>query len=140
MDIRSESQQKHYLQREFDSFLDVIQIKSHDEKLLSDINQIIISNFSDPTFNIEKLVELSYVSRTVFYHKIKNLTGLTPIDFLRQKRLGIAAQMIIHSDYNISEIAYNTGFSDNKYFSRKFKDFFGMTPSQYKIKYRQKTT
>jgi AraC-like DNA-binding protein len=85
-------------------------------------------------------VDCCYVSRTVFYHKIKTLTGLTPIDFLRQKRLSIAAQLIAQSDYNVSEIAYNTGFNDTKYFSRKFKEYFGMTPSEYKTMLRQEAT
>ena len=114
-----------------------LKITSKDETFLNDITQLIMDNYSDPEFNIEKLVECCYVSRTVFYHKIKSLTGLTPIDFLRQKRLSIAAQLIVQSDYNISEIAYNTGFNDNKYFSRKFKEFHGMTPSEYKNKHRQ---
>jgi AraC-like DNA-binding protein len=109
-----------------------IKITSKDEKFLNDINQLIYEKYSDPEFNIEKLVENTYVSRTVFYHKIKSLTGLTPIDFLRQKRLQIASQLIIHSDYNISEIALISGFNDVKNFSRRFKEIYKMTPSQYK--------
>jgi signal transduction histidine kinase/ligand-binding sensor domain-containing protein/AraC-like DNA-binding protein len=117
-----------------------LNITSKDEKFLNDIMQHIMENYADPEFNIEKLVDCCYVSRTVFYHKIKTLTGLTPIDFLRQKRLSIAAQLIVQSDYNVSEIAYSTGFNDTKYFSRKFKAFFGMTPSEYKSMQRQEAT
>lgn len=127
-----------YINNQETGFSD-LKITSKDEKFLNDITKYIKDNYSDPEFNIEKLVECCYVSRTVFYHKIKSLTGLTPIDFLRQKRLSIAAQMIAQSDYNISEIAYNTGFNDNKYFSKKFKELYGMTPSEYKLKNRQTT-
>lgn len=109
-----------------------INISNKDEKFLEDINILIRDNYSEPSFNIEKLVEMSYVSRTVFYNKIKALTGLAPVDFLRQKRLHIASQLIIKSDYNISEIAVITGFNDAKYFSKRFKEIYKLTPSQYK--------
>jgi signal transduction histidine kinase/ligand-binding sensor domain-containing protein/CheY-like chemotaxis protein len=109
-----------------------LKITTKDEKFLDDISKLIMDNYSDPEFNIEKLVEQSYVSRTVFYHKIKTLTGLTPIDFLRQKRLHIASQMILETDYNVSEIALITGFNDAKNFSKRFKEIYKLTPTQYK--------
>ncbi len=109
-----------------------LKITNKDTQFLDDINKLIMDNYSDPEFNIEKLVENSYVSRTVFYHKIKSLTGLTPIDFLRQKRLHIASQMILETDYNVSEIAAITGFNDVKNFSKRFKEIYKLTPTQYK--------
>jgi len=109
-----------------------LKITNKDEKFLNDITKVIMDNYSDPEFNIEKLVDNSYVSRTVFYHKIKTLTGLTPIDFLRQKRLHIASQMILETDYNVSEIATITGFNDSKNFSKRFKEIYKLTPTQYK--------
>jgi signal transduction histidine kinase/ligand-binding sensor domain-containing protein/DNA-binding NarL/FixJ family response regulator len=120
-----------YIQNKDNGFSD-LKITTKDEKFLSDITQLILDNYSDPEFNIEKLVESSYVSRTVFYHKIKSLTGLTPIDFLRQKRLHIASQMILETDYNVSEIAVITGFNDVKNFSKRFKEIYKLTPTQYK--------
>lgn len=117
-----------------------INITTKDAKFLSDINDIIKEHYSDPEFNIEKLVEHSYVSRTLFYHKIKSLLGLTPIDFLRQKRLHIASELILNSDYNISEIAFISGFSDAKYFSRKFKEIYHLTPTEFKMEHQGKHT
>lgn len=58
--------------------------------------------------------------------------SLAPVDFLRQKRLHIASQLIINSDYDISEIAVITGFNDAKYFSKRFKEIYKLTPSLYK--------
>ena len=107
-------------------------ITTKDEKFLEDISRLIMENYQDPEFNIEKLVDNSYVSRTVFYHKIKTLTGLTPIDFLRQKRLHIASQLILKTDYNVSEIAVITGFNDVKNFSKRFKEIYKLTPTQFK--------
>ena len=89
-------------------------------------------------FNVEKLVELSYVSRTVFYNKIKGLTGLSPVEFLRQVRLKIAGQLLTDSDYNISEIAFMAGFNNVKYFRQHFKATYGTTPNQYKSQKQEK--
>jgi len=118
--------------RNIDEGITGIKITTKDEKFLNDINKLILDNYSDPEFNIDKLVDTSYVGRTVFYSKIKSLTGLSPIDFLRQKRLHIAAQLLLETDYNISEVAIMTGFNDVKNFSKRFKEIFHCTPSQYK--------
>ena len=134
---RTTLQTKYLKEDTLDQLLDEVVITSKDEQFLEDVNTIIKDNYSDPAFNIEKLVEMSYASRTVFYNKIKSLTGLSPIDFLRQKRLNIAAKLIATSDLNVSEIAYSIGFNDTKYFSKKFKSFFGMTPTEYKNQHNQ---
>ncbi len=120
-----------YVQERDNGGLD-LKITNKDEKFLNDVTNLIMQNYSDPEFNIDKLAESSYVSRTVFYHKIKSLTGLTPINFLRQKRLEIASKLIIETDYNVSEIALITGFNDTKNFSKRFKEIYKLTPSQYK--------
>lgn len=109
-----------------------LKITTKDNKFLHDVMQLIMDHHTNPEFNVEKLAEMSYVSRTVFYNKIKSLTGLTPIDFLRQKRLHIAAQMILETDYNVSEIAVITGFNDVKNFSKRFRELYKLTPSQYR--------
>ncbi len=120
-----------YIENKYDE-LPELKITTKDEKFLEDISRLIMEHYSDPEFNIEKLVEQSYVSRTVFYHKIKTLTGLTPIDFLRQKRLHIASKLILETDYNVSEIACITGFNDVKNFSKRFKEIYKLTPTQFK--------
>jgi len=110
-----------------------VKITHRDEEFIRGIIKIIDKNYSDPSFNVEKLAGLSNTGRTLFYNKIKGLTGLTPVEFLRQMRLKIAARMLTLSDYNISEIAYTCGFNDEKYFRRCFKSLYGKTPSEYKI-------
>jgi DNA-binding response OmpR family regulator len=109
-----------------------IKITNKDEEFLGKVVKIIEENYTNPEFNVEKLVEQSSVGRTVFYNKVKGLTGLTPVDFLRRMRLKIAAQLLETSDYNIAEIAYMTGFNDEKYFSRCFRTVFGKTPTEYR--------
>ncbi|MBN2519623.1 MAG: response regulator, partial [Bacteroidales bacterium] len=109
-----------------------IKITSKDEEFMNNIVQTIEKHYSDPEFNVEKLAEKSNYGRTVMYNKIKGLTGVSPVDFLRQMRLKKAANLLINSDYNVSEVAYMTGFSDVKYFSKRFKTLFNILPKEYK--------
>jgi len=109
-----------------------IRITSKDDLFLQNIMKIVDQHFSNPEFNVEKLVEYSAVGRTVFYNKIKGLTGHSPVEFLRLMRLRIAAQLLESSDYNVTEVAYMTGFNDEKYFRKCFKSAFGKTPSEYR--------
>lgn len=109
-----------------------IKITPKDDEFLKSIVEIIETNYSNPEFNVEKLVDYSTFSRTVMYNKIKGLTGLTPVDFVRQMRLKYAAGILRESDRNVSETAYLTGFNDVKYFSKCFKEMFGTSPKEYK--------
>lgn len=99
---------------------------------LYSFNATVLSN---PDFNVEKLAEHAYISRSVFNNKIKSLTGYTPSEFLREIRLKIAAKLLLESDMNISEVAYQTGFNNVKYFRNHFKNLYDITPSEFKEKY-----
>jgi len=70
--------------------------------------------------------------RTVFFNKLKGLTGLAPIEFIRELRIKRAAQYLKSGEYNISQITYMVGMSDSRYFSKCFKKVYGMTPTEYK--------
>lgn len=111
-----------------------LKITSRDEEFIRKIISHIGENYSNPDFNVEKLVELSGCGRTVFYNKIKSFTGLSPVEFLRQMRLKIAAKYLLAPGYNVSEIAYLCGFNDEKYFRKCFRDLYGMTPTEYRNK------
>jgi YesN/AraC family two-component response regulator len=111
-----------------------IKITTKDEKFMQDVMKIIEENYADPDFNVELLVEKCCVGRTVFYNKIKGLTGSAPVEFLRNIRLKIARNLLLDSGYNVSEVGYMTGFNDIKYFSKCFKGLFGQSPSEFKNK------
>jgi len=111
-----------------------LKITSRDEEFIRKIIAHIEEHYSDSDFNVEKLAELSGYGRTVFYNKIKSFTGLSPVEFLRQTRLKIAAKYLLTPGYNISEIAYLCGFNDEKYFRKCFRDLYGMTPTDYRNK------
>ena len=72
------------------------------------------------------------MSRVHRYKKLTAITGRSPVEFIRIIRLKRAAQMLRESQLNVSEIAYSVGFNNPKYFSRYFKDEFGLLPSDYK--------
>ncbi|HYX05192.1 MAG TPA: response regulator, partial [Bacteroidales bacterium] len=116
-----------------------IKINSKDEDFLNKVIKLIQKHYNDPEFNVEKLVDLSSVGRTVFYNKLKGLTGLSPVEFLREMRLKIAARILSQNEYSISEVAYMTGFNDEKYFSRCFKAQFEKSPSEYKKEFVEKS-
>lgn len=109
-----------------------LKLTTKDEQFMNDITRIIEENYTDPSFNVEKLVEKSTVGRTVMYNKLKGLTGSSPVEFLREMRLRNASNLLIDSGYNVSEVGYMSGFNDIKYFSKCFKAHFGITPSEYK--------
>ncbi len=111
---------------------DEIKITPKDDEFMKNIVSIIETNYPNPEFNVERLVELSTFSRTVMYNKVKGLTGLTPVDFIRQMRLKYAAGILKESDRNVSETAYLTGFNDVKYFSKCFRELFGISPKEYR--------
>ena len=86
----------------------------------------------DPDFNVQQLSEKMFISRPQLYRKINAITGVTITDFIKEIRLKRAAQLILQKPGNISEIAYQVGFNDPKYFSKCFKQQFGVSPVRYK--------
>lgn len=108
-----------------------ITITSLDEKLIEHAVRYVDDHMSSPDLSVEDLAAELGMSRVHLYKRLKQITGKTPIEFIRVLRLKRAAQMLRESQLNISEIAYSCGFNNPKYFSRYFKDEFGMLPSQY---------
>jgi signal transduction histidine kinase/CheY-like chemotaxis protein len=102
-----------------------------DDKFLRRFLSQIEAVYADPEYNIERLSETLGLSRGHLHRKIKDLTGVPPVDFLRDYRLRKAAVLIKQQRQSISEIAYGTGFSSPAYFSKCFKVLFGMTPKEY---------
>ena len=71
------------------------------------------------------------MSRATLYNKVFNLSGKTPVEFIRSVRLKRAVQLLLTKQFTIAETAYEVGFNDAKYFSKVFKEEFLMTPSEY---------
>ncbi|MFD0751363.1 two-component regulator propeller domain-containing protein [Mucilaginibacter calamicampi] len=105
--------------------------ESADVKLLNSLISFMDARLSDPNLSVEELSKHAGMSRGSLYYKLIELTGLTPIEYMRSVKLEKAAALLQTSDYNVAQIAYMTGFGTPSYFSRMFKGKFGMLPSGY---------
>lgn len=107
------------------------------EEFLSQIIQFMRDNMDNSDLNIEFFAQQMNISRSMLCRKIKTVTGLTPVEFMHRVRITYAVELL-KSDYTFSQIAYMTGFNDPKYFTKCFKRYTGLTPSEYKEKRLQK--
>lgn len=111
-----------------------ISITSLDKKLIDKAVKYVEDHISCPELSVEELSSELDISRVHFYKKMLSITGKTPTEFIRIIRLKRASQFLRESQQSISEIAYQTGFSNPKYFRKYFKEEFGMLPSEYQEK------
>lgn len=96
-------------------------------KLLSRLEEV----YSDSDYNVEKLSAEIGMSRGHLYRKVKELTGFSPVEFLRNYRLKRAAEILKQKSMTVSEACYATGFSSPAYFTKCFREYFNMTPTEY---------
>lgn len=111
-----------------------IEITSLDEQLIDKAVKYVEDNISRSDLSVEELARQMGMSRVHLYKKISALTGKSPIEFIRLLRLKRATQYLTESQLTIAEIAYKLGFNNPKYFSKYFKDEFGILPSEYQGK------
>ena len=111
-----------------------IVITSLDEKLIEKAIKYVEDNMSRTELSVEELSRELGMSRVHLYKKLLQITGKTPIEFIRVIRLKRAAQLLRKSQLHVSEVAFEVGFNNPKYFSRYFKDEFGVLPSVYQEK------
>jgi signal transduction histidine kinase/DNA-binding response OmpR family regulator/streptogramin lyase len=102
-----------------------------DREFLQSIYDKLTANLDNPAFNVNELCDALALSRTLVYKKIKMLTGLTPIEYLRSLRMQEAARLLKLNRYKVFEVVYMVGFSDLKYFRQCFIKEFGYAPSEY---------
>lgn len=96
------------------------------------LNAVIESKIGDQSLSVEKIADSLHIGRTIFYRKVRGVTGYTPNEYIRVIRLKRAAELLKSGEKNVSEIAYEVGFDNPYYFSKCFKDQFGLPPSKYK--------
>ncbi|MDR0745902.1 MAG: response regulator, partial [Mediterranea sp.] len=122
-------------QREFKSDVEIniskLEYLSIDEEFLKKAVSIIEEYLTEFDFDVNTFAERLYMSKSSLYRKIKTMTGLSPVEFIRNIKLKHACQMLRIPSASISEVAYSSGFSDPKYFTTCFKTEFGMTPREY---------
>ncbi|MFT3751608.1 MAG: response regulator [Paludibacter sp.] len=119
-----------------DFTLPPLEIKSQEEVFMQQLIKLMNENIENFELNIDLLATELGLSRTVFFNKLKSLTGLSPVEFVREVRFERAAEYIRDTQLTVSEVSYRVGIEDPRYFSRCFKQKFGMTP----LEFRQQAT
>lgn len=109
---------------------------SLDEKLLNKVIGITHEHLSDSSFGIEQLSREIGISSVYLNKKISALTGKTSSEYVRSIRIKRGAALLAKTQLSISEIAYEVGYTDPKYFSKYFKEEYGMLPSEYRKSYK----
>lgn len=106
--------------------------KQLDKKFLNEVMAVVEKNLSDPELNANIIAYSLGMSRVQVYRKMKALLGYSVNDYVTNARLKKARHLLLHSEKNISEIAYEVGFSSPAYFSTAFKSHFDRSPSDFK--------
>jgi len=112
-------------------------LSPNDRKFMERVMETIEKHLDNGDLTVEEIAGEVNMSRSVFFKKLKTLTGLSPVEFLREIRMKRAAQLIETEEYNMAQIAYMVGLNDSHYFSKCFKQQYGMTPTEYKESRKQ---
>jgi len=102
-----------------------------DEKFLTKLIEITDRKLSDPAFDVSYLVEEMHMSHSIILKKVKALTGLSLVEFIRSMRIKKAVQIFKQDKLSVSEVGFMVGFSDPKYFSKCFTKEMGVKPTEY---------
>lgn len=108
------------------------QLPEADDPFMRRLIAFVEENIGNSDADVGMMAEACAVSRSGLQRKVKQLMGITPIDFIREARLKRAGQLLSQGSLPVSDVAFRCGFSDPKYFSRCFKQTFGVSPSDYK--------
>lgn len=110
---------------------------SYDEKFLQKVTDIIEEHIDDSELSVQSLCKIGDFNEKQLYRKVKKLTGLSTIEYVRSIRLKKAAILLQNGSFTISEVMYSVGFSNASYFSRAFMAEFGKTPTEYLKSHKQ---
>ena len=110
------------------------EMSPNDRKFMDKLVDLMEKNMDNGELVVDDLVQELAVSRSVFFKKLKTLTGLAPIEFIKEMRIKRAVQFIETGEYSMTQISYMVGINDPRYFSKCFKQKMGMTPTEYRDK------
>lgn len=113
-------------------------LQEKDFQFLEKIHQVIEENLDNSDFNIDSIADTLGISRSAFFKKLKSLTGLAPVDMIKDYRLQKSLELLKTTDMSVSEIAFEVGFREAGYFGKCFRKKYGQTPTEYMSMYRKK--
>ena len=129
--IRTQEQYKKRFQSDIDLHTSNMEFTSIDEQFIQKVIACIEAHMDDSLLDAEYIAKFIGISRIQLYRKIKALTSQTVNQFIKSVRLKNAARLLVEGHLTISEIAYQSGFSAPTHFATYFKEYFGITPSEY---------
>lgn len=107
-------------------------VEDADKKFLERFESWVSAHMQDPNMQFMTFANSMRLGRTTFFKKVKQVTGMSPHEYIRKVRMTKAAELLQDPTNSISEVSYKTGFEDPNYFSRTFKEYFGITATQFK--------
>jgi ligand-binding sensor domain-containing protein/signal transduction histidine kinase/DNA-binding response OmpR family regulator len=119
------------------SDVESIALSKYDREFINSINELILNNIANDRFSVADITQSLGISRSVLYVKMKSLLNISIGDYIRKKRLNKACELLSEG-YNVSDTTYHTGFADPNYFSKCFKREFGVRPTDYQRKRKEK--
>lgn len=105
-------------------------LNNKDQKFIGHLTEIVFKNMDNPQFDVDSFAAEAAVSRTLLHNKLKKITNLSTTEFIKMVKLTEAKKLLIKNELSVSEIAYKVGFNDPAYFSRSFKKYFKVAPSE----------
>ena len=108
-----------------------------DQRLIDSIEQYVQQNMSRGTINLEEMASAMGMAMRPFFQKVRDLTGKTPAEVVRDLRLKNACILLKRTNINMNELANNVGFATGDHFISIFKERFGISPTEYRLKYRK---
>lgn len=108
-----------------------IEAVSYDEKFLASVTRLIEEHISDSELNVNALCDWAATNNKQMYRKLKQLTGMTPVEYIKSIRMKKAAMLLQQKKFTVAEVMYMVGFSNHSYFSKCFQAEFGLSPKQY---------
>ena len=116
---------------------DYSMLDAMDQQLLKNIEQYVMQNMSRGQISLEEMASAMGMGRVPFFHRVRNLTNKTPAELVRDMRLKHACILLKRTNINMSELATNIGFMTAENFINIFREKFGMTPLEYRLKHRK---
>jgi len=113
-----------------------IVVANADREFLEQAMSVVEQHLGNSDFSVQVLVKEMAMSQSVFYRRIKSISGQTAVEFIRDVRLKRAAQLLAQTTMRVSEIAFEVGIEDAKYFRKAFQKIYNLTPSDYARQHR----
>ena len=111
---------------------DSVEISDGDKDFMARLQKVLFANISDTDLSSEILADKLFMSKSQLNRKVKSITGLDTATYVRQSRMSFAKKLIAAGDMSIGDIVMRCGFESPSYFTKTFKQYFGVTPSQYR--------